>query len=165
MYLRTTPITNDYRENSDVGSSNNDVVAKPGVNIDEERLQSICLSLRELRDHMFDTFRLPSGQVLEDYLLQYALGLTQLDPAHCFIVDKRMLSMLSVVDSKRVLSQVQPLPVFPGVLDSLLEKYKGVTTVTRCIEVAEISLEEDEQWIGRVLEHMLVIFNWIFIGF
>lgn len=114
---------------------------------------------------MVDTFRLPSGQVLEDYLLQYALGLTQLDPAHCFIVDKRMLSMLDVVDSKRILSQVQPLPVFPGILDSLLEKYKGVTTVAQCIEVAKISLGENEHWIGRVIEHMLVIFNRIFIGF
>lgn len=148
----------------DVGSSRNDVVAGLGVNIDEERLRSICLSLRELRNYMVDTFRLPSGQVLEDYLLQYDLGLTQLDPAHCFIVDKRMLSMLDVVDSKRILSQVQPLPVFPGILDSLLEKYKGVTTVAQCIEVAKISLGENEHWIGRVIEHMLVIFNRIFIG-
>lgn len=160
-------VANSYRENSDVGSSRNDVVAKPSlaVDADEERLQSICLSLREFRSHMVDTFRLPTGQVLEDYLLHYALGLTQLDPAHCFIVDNRMLSMLDVVDSERILSQVQPLPVFPGILNSLLEKYKGVTTVAQCIEIAKISLEENEHWINRVLEHMLVIFNRIFIGF
>lgn len=165
MIHRARLITDDHRENANVDPNSNDIVPEPGANIDEKRLQSICLSLRELRSTMVDTFQLPSGRVLEDFLFQYASGLTELDPAHCFIVDKRMLPTLGRVDSGRVLSRVRPLPVFPEVLDRLLDKYKGVTTVAQCREIAGISLDEDVLWIGRVLEHMLATPNRIFIGF
>lgn len=153
--VHTTHITNKRRENADADPGSNSVLAEPIANVDDERLEDICLSLQELRNIMVDTFDLPSGWTLEDRLVLYASRLTQLDPTHCFIVDEKMLSALGKRDRKHMLDQVQPLPTFPKVLNSLVDKYKGVTTVPQCREIAGASVDGDELWISRVLEHML----------
>lgn len=125
-----------------------------------KRLILLCKSFQKLRKTMTTTFPLPSGGNLEDCLAKYIEELSHVDPAHAFIVDKKMLSTLPTGDKQQVLSQLQPLPAFPEGLEKVLAKYKKVPTplpFTKTLDSPHdrsLHLLNAEKLVERLLSHV-----------